>query len=87
MALPHVRIMSRRQCCLCDEMKAVVEMLAGAGHCSWETVDVDRDKGLLVRYGMDVPVLLIDGEEAFRHRVAPDDLRRALQTLTDGVQS
>jgi len=78
MALPHIRLMSRRECCLCDDARDVVSLLADEGLCSWEVVNVDRDKALLVRYGMDVPVLLINESEAFRHRVGEHELRTAL---------
>lgn len=81
MATPHVQVMSRRDCCLCEDAKAVVAAQAEAGRCSWEVVDVDRDKALLVRYGMDVPVILIDGEQAFMHRVSTEELQQKLETL------
>lgn len=81
MGVPHIQLMSRRECCLCDDVKVVVEALAGEGLCSWEEVNVDRDKALLVRYGMDVPVLLIDGKQAFQHRVSEEALRTALQVV------
>ncbi len=79
MGLPHVQVMSRANCCLCDEAKQAVEQVSREGLCTWESVDVDRDKALLVRYGMDVPVLLVNGEERFRHRVAADELRACLR--------
>ena len=77
-SLAHVKVMSRRQCCLCDDAKQVVAAAAEQGWCTWEVVDVDTDKALLVRYGNDVPVLLIDGEKRFEHCIAVEDLRDAL---------
>jgi len=71
--------MSRSNCCLCEKAKAAVDALAGQGLCSWEVVDVDRDKALLVRYGLDVPVLLYDGEIVFKHSVPVDGLRAYLE--------
>lgn len=78
MALPHVQLMGRRDCCLCDQAKEVMAKVQAEGLCKWEAVDVDADKGLLVRYGMDVPVVLIDGKVTFRHGIDADQLRRAL---------
>lgn len=75
--------MSRRICCLCDEAKAVVAAVAEQGLCSWEVVDVDRDKGLMVRYGLDVPVLLCDGKLLFKHRVTEEALTAALQQFPE----
>jgi len=79
MGLAHVQLMSRRECCLCDVAKEVVEKAAAQGLCTWETVNVDTDKALLVKYGLDVPVLLINGEKRFMHRVSPEELQSALE--------
>ena len=73
-ALPHVQIMSRPGCCLCDEAAAIV---ADAGRrllCTWEQVDIDADEDLNRRYGLDIPVVLIDGEICFRHHVDAEAL-------------
>lgn len=78
-SLPHIQIMSRRECGLCDSAKAVVRQAADQGLCTWEIMDVGRDKALLVRYGMDVPVVLVDGMERFRHRIDADALHTALE--------
>ena len=78
MRLPHIQIMTRRECCLCDDAKAVLEVLAADGACTWEPVDVDRDKALLVRFGLDVPVLMLGERELFRHRVSESELKQAL---------
>lgn len=74
MSIPHIRLMTRRECCLCDEAKAVLEAAAAEGHCSWEPVDVDCDKSLLVRFGLDVPVLMLEQDVIFKHRVSRDEL-------------
>jgi len=78
---PHLQLLSRQQCCLCDDAKVVVESFAAQGLCSWEAVNVDQDKALLVRYGLHVPVLLLDGQELFRHRISGDDLTITLREL------
>ena len=85
-ARPHVRLMSRRGCCLCDEAKTLVEAAAADGLCDWEVVDVDADKTLLLRYGQDVPVLLINGEKCFQHSFAAADLRAVLMSEGRGKQ-
>jgi len=81
MSQPHIQLLSRRDCCLCDDAKAVVAAAAEQGLCSWETINVDHDKALLVRYGLDVPVLLIDGQTLFKHRVSAADLQTSLAAL------
>jgi len=59
-------------------MKAVIEEVAREYPVELEEVDVDEDPALRERYGMDVPVLLIDGRKAFKYRVDPVSLRRRL---------
>ena len=81
MSVPHIQLMSRSICCLCDDAKAVVAALADAGLCTWETVDVDRDKALLVRFGMDVPVLVSANRVLFKHRVTEGELKEMLAEL------
>ena len=77
--------MTRRACCLCDDAKVVLDAVAAAGLCSWESVDVDRDKALLVRFGLDVPVLMLAGKVIFKHRVSEDDLKSALAGMSEAV--
>jgi len=81
MGLPHLQLMTRRNCCLCDDAGAVVAAAAEQGLCSWELVNVDADKGLLVQYGMDVPVLLAEGKMLFKHRVTAAQLQTALADI------
>ena len=81
MAAPHLRLLSRRQCCLCDDAKVAIDALAAQGLCSWESVNVDQNKSLLVRYGMHVPVLLMGDDELFRHQVPEAALKSILVEL------
>ena len=77
--LPNVEVMSRASCHLCDEAKLIVAEAASAGLCDWQMVNVDGDARLLKRYGLDVPVILVDGEVCFKHRVDLPALRQALK--------
>ncbi len=77
--MPNVEVMSRSNCHLCDEAKLVVAEAASAGLCAWRVVNVDGDARLLKRYGLDVPVILIDGEVGFKHRVDLPALQQALE--------
>lgn len=44
-----------------------------------EAVDVDADPILKRRYGLDVPVLLLDGTVVCRHRLDAPELKRLLR--------
>ena len=45
-----------------------------------EEVDITGDEELEGRYRERIPVVLVDGEEAFTFFVHPDGLRRRLET-------
>jgi len=70
----------RRDCQLCDEM---LEELAALGRRlplpPLELVDVDSDPQLKRRYGLEVPVLLLDGTVVCRHRLDLQELTRLLR--------
>ena len=72
--------MHRRDCQLCDEM---LEELAALGRRlplpPLELVDVDSDPQLKRRYGLEVPVLLLDGTVVCRHRLDLKELTRLLR--------
>ncbi len=81
MPAPHLQLLSRQNCCLCEDAKLLLAALAAQGLCSWETVNVDQDKTLLVRFGMHVPVLMMDGQELCRHRLVEETLKSTLVEL------
>jgi glutaredoxin len=66
---------SRPGCHLCDEMKTVVRrVLQSRGDVSLEEIDISNDAALVARYGMEIPVLLIDGTKAAKYRITETDL-------------
>jgi glutaredoxin len=71
----RVIIYSRPGCHLCDEAKAAIENSNCSEHYTLEEVNIESDEELLKKYKYDIPVVLIDGEEAFRHRVDPHEFK------------
>lgn len=78
MSPARVVLYGRPECHLCDEMKAVVEAVRRQTAFDLEIVDVDGDPALVEAYGLEIPVLVIDGRKAFKYRVGEDALRRRL---------
>ncbi len=69
MAKPHVIVYSRPGCHLCDEAKEVIRS-AGCGDAfTFEEINIETRRELLLNYQFDIPVVTIDDVEAFRHRV------------------
>jgi glutaredoxin len=80
-----ITIYSRPGCHLCDEMKALVDRVAPsiAGASSVTVVDVETDRDLESRYGLEVPVLLVNGKKAAKYRIDEKELRRVLAAHDD----
>ena len=64
----------RPGCHLCDEARAVLERV---GH-PFEEIDIEGDDELLRRYLERIPVIEVDGEEAFELLVDEPELGRYL---------
>lgn len=76
-----VTLYSRPGCHLCDEMKAVVaRAIAGRADVAVEEVDISTDPALEARYGLEIPVLLVDGRKIAKYRAEEAAVRRALTT-------
>ena len=76
--MSHVVLYGKPDCGLCDDMKAVVDEVRRTMPFTFEVVDVSADAALSTAYGLDIPVLTIDGRRAFKHRVDAAALRRRL---------
>jgi len=55
--------------------KAVIEASQCADYYVLEEVNIEKEPELLERYKNDVPVITINGVEAFRHRLKSEDFR------------
>jgi glutaredoxin len=77
----RIDIYSRPGCHLCDEAKAVVEPLREHYAMVLRTINVESNADLESRYGSEIPVVFLNGEEAFRHRVDRAELERKLKAL------
>jgi thiol-disulfide isomerase/thioredoxin len=72
---------SRPGCHLCEDMKAVVQRVADAAGApiKVEEIDISADADLEARYGLEIPVLLVDGRKAAKYRVTEGELARILR--------
>jgi glutaredoxin len=62
---PHVVLFSRPGCCLCQDAREVVERVAAERTFTFQERDIERDEDLLRAYLERIPVVTIDGVEAF----------------------
>jgi len=71
-------IYTRKDCCLCDEMKAVIHQVAAHTPLALEEIDIDGSPEIQEKYGGEVPVLFINGRKAFKYRVTRGELEKKL---------
>ena len=90
--MPHddrvieLTIYSRPGCHLCEDMKAVVTHVVGASALpiTVSEIDISTDRDLEARYGLEIPVLLLDGKKVAKYRVTEAELTRMLTARTAG---
>ena len=68
-------------CGLCDKMKGEMKNAGIEELYSLEEVNIETDAELFAQYRYEIPVLLIDGVEAFRHRLSADEFRTHVTSL------
>ena len=77
-------IYSRPGCHLCDEMKAVVKRVAQSIPLQLEEIDISTSPELEERFGLEIPVLFVEGKKAAKYRVGEEELRRILARRAAG---
>jgi hypothetical protein len=75
----RVRMYSRRRCGLCDEAREVIAAAGREVPLQLDEVYIDGDDALELRYGIRVPVIEVDGVEAFELTVEPGQLEELLR--------
>jgi glutaredoxin len=75
---PSVVVYSRPGCHLCEEAKEAIAAAQCADEYTLDEINIESDPDLLKRYRYDIPVIFINGVEAFRHRLTTDEFRRKL---------
>jgi len=78
--MPKVVLYTRPGCRLCDEAEAEIASVRREKPFELRKVNIDLDPELKRRYGEHVPVVEVDGREAFRHRAG---LKRFLELLEE----
>jgi glutaredoxin len=70
---------TRKDCCLCEEMKSTLSRVAGRVSFAFKEIDVDTSPALQEKYGDEVPVLFINGRKAFKYRLTAKELEQRLK--------
>lgn len=76
-----IEVMTKKDCCLCDDAKEVIEQVIVEMPAELKMTDIESDPELLERYKEKIPVVLINGEENFVYKIHPITLRKKLDKL------
>jgi glutaredoxin len=79
----EVVLYGREGCCLCDDARAILERVRADHPFALAEVDIETDDRLLRAYLERIPVVTIDGTEAFDLFVDEAELRRRLASAGD----
>jgi glutaredoxin len=79
--LTRVTLYTRPGCCLCDKAKAEMQRAGCEGEYELKEVNIETDPALEARYGTLIPVILINGEEAFRYRLTAAEFKRRITSI------
>ena len=80
--MTEVVLYGKAGCHLCDDARAVVADVRSRREFRLEEVDVSLDPVLNARYGERIPVVVVDGIEAFELGLSAPELERVLDTVT-----
>ena len=75
---PQLVLYSKPGCHLCDEMKHVLHRVRARTPFALSEVDISTDPDLLARYGLEIPVLEINGKKAAKYRITERELEEKL---------
>ena len=71
---------ARPGCHLCEEVGVSLDEMLGPGR--YDTVDIETDDDLLLRYGHRIPVVAVDGIDRLEAPIDGPDLRALVRGLT-----
>jgi glutaredoxin len=82
-AARRVTLYRAEGCHLCESAQRVLAEVGAEVPFELEEIDITGDPALESAYRERIPVVEVDGEEAFTYFVHPDGLRRRLTHSTD----
>jgi len=77
----RVVLYTKPGCHLCDVMKTQISAAGCDDLYNLEEVNIEKDAELFSRYQYEIPVLCINGVEAFRHRLSAEEFRVHITSL------
>ncbi len=76
-----LEILTKKDCCLCDEAKIIVDRVLKDYSAQLTVTDIESDNDLFELYKERIPVLKINDEEHFVFKVHEITLRKKLDKI------
>jgi glutaredoxin len=80
--MTEITLYGKPGCCLCDEAKQAIAEVRARRPFDLTEVDVSIDPVLNARYGERIPVVTLNGREAFELGLTAAELENLLDTVT-----
>jgi glutaredoxin len=80
--MTEVTLYGKAGCHLCDDAKEVIAEVRQTRPFAYTEVDVSLDPVLHARYGERIPVVIVNGDEAFELGLTAHELENLLDTVT-----
>jgi glutaredoxin len=77
----RIDIYSRPGCHLCDEAKAVIEQVRLRYAFTLREINIEDDPELEKAYGVEIPVVFVNGNKAFKYHVDEAELEQKVKKL------
>ena len=75
----RVEIYSKKDCCLCDKVKELINRVGSEMSFSFKEVDITDNEELFRKHKEDVPLVFINGRKAFKFKVDEAEFRKKLR--------
>lgn len=75
----NLTLYTRRDCELCREMEEILGRVGPRFSAQVERIEIDGDADLEARFGLEVPVLFVNGRKAFKFRCTERELKKRLE--------
>ena len=77
----RVDLYSRPGCHLCDDAKDVIERVRRRQPFTLNEINIETDSELQRTYGMEIPVIVINGNKAFKYTVDEAEFEKKVKRL------
>jgi glutaredoxin len=84
--MAKVTLYSKPDCPLCDDARRAVERVRERAPFALDEIDITKREGLLAEFGERIPVVSVEGREAFELFVDERELERLVSAAPEAVR-